>query len=218
MLNTPGPGDAGGGDARVGEVVGVHELVAVDAVAEHDRVGAVGDPVEQDAEDAEPTVAEDRARPHDRHVEPVARRRRGTPTRRRAWRGRTPPPAWARWWAAPGWSRARRTRRSTTCARPCRRRRAGAASSSTRVPSTLTVRSSSWSLASGTWATLWNTTSTPVDRRRRRRPRSRMSPRDELDTGGGRSPASAMSSTRTVSPRAEQPLRRAATRSSRCRR
>ena len=58
-----------GEDADVGEVVGVHELVAVGAVAEHDRVAPVGDPVEQDAEDAEAAVPEDRARSHDRHVE-----------------------------------------------------------------------------------------------------------------------------------------------------
>src|SRR4029078_7064799 len=37
-----------------------------------------------------------------------------------------------------------------------------AASSSTRVPSTLTVRNSAGSLASGTWATLWYTMSHPA--------------------------------------------------------
>ena len=45
------------------------ELVAVGAVAEHERVGAVGDPVEQHGEDAQAAVADDRARPHDRDVE-----------------------------------------------------------------------------------------------------------------------------------------------------
>jgi hypothetical protein len=56
--------------ARRGEIVGVDELVAVGAVAEHDRVGAVGDPVEEDGEDAEAAVAEDRAGADDRDVEP----------------------------------------------------------------------------------------------------------------------------------------------------
>ena len=69
-LNTAGPAAVGGEQADRRQVVGVDELVAVGAVAEHDRVGAVGDPVEQDPEDAEPAVAEDRPRPHDRHVEP----------------------------------------------------------------------------------------------------------------------------------------------------
>ena len=64
-LKIAGPGRAAARNAQRGEVVGVDELVAVGAVAEHERVGAVGDPVEQDGEDAEAAVAEDRAWPHD---------------------------------------------------------------------------------------------------------------------------------------------------------
>ena len=62
-------GDARGEHAHVGEVVGMDELVAVVAAAEHEDVGAVGDPVEQDPEDAEAAVTEDRPRPHDGDVE-----------------------------------------------------------------------------------------------------------------------------------------------------
>ena len=75
-LKIAGPGGLAGQQADVGEVVGVDELVAVGAVAEHDRVGAVGDPVEEDAEDAEAAVAEDRARADDRDVEAVDGQRR----------------------------------------------------------------------------------------------------------------------------------------------
>ena len=78
-LNTAGPGESAASDAHRGEVVGVDELVAVGAVAEHDRVGAVGDPVEQDGEDAEAAVAEDGARAHDRHVEPGGGRAQARP-------------------------------------------------------------------------------------------------------------------------------------------
>ena len=52
----------------------MHELVAIRAVAEHERVGAVGDPVEQQGEDPEASVPDDRPRPHDRDVEPVGGR------------------------------------------------------------------------------------------------------------------------------------------------
>ena len=58
-----------GADAQIGEIVGVDELVAVRAVAEHEHIGAIGDPVEQDGEDTEPTVTEDGPRPHDADVE-----------------------------------------------------------------------------------------------------------------------------------------------------
>ena len=61
-------------DAHLGEIVGVDELVAVGAVAEHEDVGAVGDPFEQDPEDAEPAVTEDGSRPDDGDVEALRRR------------------------------------------------------------------------------------------------------------------------------------------------
>ena len=50
----------------------MHELVAVAAVAEHEDVRAVGHPLEEDAEDAQPAVPEDRARPNDGDIEPLA--------------------------------------------------------------------------------------------------------------------------------------------------
>ena len=60
--------------AHLGEVVGVNELVPVVALAEHEDVGTVGDPFEQDSEDAEAAMAEDRARSNDGDVETVRRR------------------------------------------------------------------------------------------------------------------------------------------------
>ena len=185
--------------AHRGQVVGVDELVAVGAVAEHERVGAVGDPVEQDAEDAEAAVAEDRARPHDRDVEPVGGRPQAGPLG-----GELGVPvgllrAWAPCRGSTGSTRGCRTPRSTTCARPCRRRPRRHASSSVVVPSTLTVRSSvrgPWPAAPGRRC--------GTRRRRRRRPRrtapaSRMSAvRRTLDAVGLPAPAASMSSTPDV--------------------
>ena len=61
----------GGADAQLGQVVGVHELVGVVAAPEDRDVAPLLDPVEEDLEDAEATVSEDRARAHDRGVEPA---------------------------------------------------------------------------------------------------------------------------------------------------
>ena len=105
-------------------------------------------------------MAEDRAGADDRHVEAVGGRPQAGPLGGQLGVAVGLLRAWARWSAAPGSPRARRTPRSTTCAPPWRPRPRRAASR-TRVPSTLTVRSRWGSLASGTWATLWYTTSTP---------------------------------------------------------
>ena len=166
-LKTAGPGRAAASRHADDEVVGVDELVPVGAVAEHDRVLAVGDPVEQDREDPEASVAEDGPRADDRHVEPAVRSARqagplggelGVPVglvglrdRRRAapgWPPGTPNTALDEVW--------------TTLLTPA----AAQASSRTWVPSTLTERSSRRSRTSGTWATLWYTTSTPSTARR----------------------------------------------------
>ena len=48
------------------------ELVSIAAITKDDGVFAVGDPLEEDAEDAQPTVAEDRAGPHDRYIQTIA--------------------------------------------------------------------------------------------------------------------------------------------------
>ena len=60
MLYTDGPGAIARAQARVGEIVGVHELVPVVAAAEHEHRRAVGDELEQQRHDAEPAVTEDR--------------------------------------------------------------------------------------------------------------------------------------------------------------
>ena len=57
----------------------MHELVAVRPIAEHARVGAVGDPIEEDPEDAESTVPQDRARPDDGDIESGGRRAQACP-------------------------------------------------------------------------------------------------------------------------------------------
>jgi hypothetical protein len=59
----------------------------------------------------------------------------------------------------------------TTLATPASR----AASNTLAIPTTLTDQNSSWSLARGTWATLFSTTSTP-SQAAVRAPRSRTSP------------------------------------------
>src|SRR2546421_12246482 len=64
-----GPLAGGGPKARVGEVGGVDELVAVVSRAEDVHGRTVGDELEQHAEDPEATVAEDRPGPDDGHVE-----------------------------------------------------------------------------------------------------------------------------------------------------
>ena len=62
---------AGCADAHLGEIIGVDELLAVVAPTEHEDVGAVGNPLEQDPEDAQPAVTEDRPRSNDGDVEPL---------------------------------------------------------------------------------------------------------------------------------------------------
>ena len=61
-MYTDGPGAVAGAQARVGEIVRVHELVAVVAAAEHEHRRAVGDELEQQRHHAEPAVAEHGAR------------------------------------------------------------------------------------------------------------------------------------------------------------
>ena len=95
-LKIDGPERAPGEQADVGEVVGVDELVAVRAVAEHDRVGAVGDPVEEDAEDAQAAVAEDGAGADDRDVEAVGGGSQAGPLGGQLGLRRRPPGAWGR--------------------------------------------------------------------------------------------------------------------------
>ena len=68
MLKIAGP-ETEPAEACVSQVVGVDELVAIRPVTEHDGVGPVGDPVEQNAEDAEAPVAEDGARTDDGDIE-----------------------------------------------------------------------------------------------------------------------------------------------------
>ena len=122
MLYTDGPGAVAGAQARVGEIVGVHELVAVVAAAEHEHRRAVGDELEQDRHHPEPAVAEDRARADDRDVEPgrdrVVAQQLG-PQLGPAVRLERPA---RRVLGRPGCARGCRRPRSTTCARPWRRR------------------------------------------------------------------------------------------------
>src|SRR5439155_3858262 len=67
-----GPRQLAGADARLRQVVGVDKLVTVVAAAEDpDRLSAP-DPLEEDLEHAKPAVAQDRSRPHDGDVEPLA--------------------------------------------------------------------------------------------------------------------------------------------------
>ena len=61
--------------AGIRQVGGVDELIDVVAGTEHGHGRTVGDPVEEDAEDPQPPVPQDRARPHDRDVQPPGDRR-----------------------------------------------------------------------------------------------------------------------------------------------
>ena len=169
--------------AGIRQVGGVDELVDVVAGPEHRHGRAVGDPVEEDAEDAQPAVTQDRARPHDRHVEPPGDRCPARAARRRAWRVRRAPRAGARSRGSPGSLRGTPKTADdevcTTLATPARSQ----APSSTAVPPTLTDSNRLRSLASGTWATLWNTTSTPATARPTVVGVPDVSP-DELHVGG----------------------------------
>src|SRR5204863_7196453 len=57
-------------NAGVGQIVGVHELVAIVAAAEHVHRATGSHPLEEYLKDSQATVPEDRARPNDRHVKP----------------------------------------------------------------------------------------------------------------------------------------------------
>ena len=108
-------------------------------------------------------MAEDRPGPDDGDVDAVARRGLvAEQPRRAAWPGRRPRAGGP---ASSSVDRVRargcRRSRSTTCARPCRHPASRAASRTFAVPTTLTDQNSSWSFASGTWATLCRITSTP---------------------------------------------------------
>ena len=179
-LNTAGPGVAGGENAHLGEIVGVDELVAVVALAEHEDVGPIGDPFEQDPEDAESTVTEDGPRPDDGDVEAVRHRLearllgcelgesvgldgRGTVDGEHRIGGRH--------------AEHRARRRVHHLAHT----ESSASSSNNVVPSTLTECRRSASLARGTWATLLKTTSHPSSARATT-DRLRMSPIDHVDT------------------------------------
>ena len=63
-----------GAQTRVGEIGGMHELVVVVAVTQHEDGRAVGDKLEEHGHDAETAMAQNRSRPDDRHVEAAARR------------------------------------------------------------------------------------------------------------------------------------------------
>ncbi len=78
-LKTAAPGLARCADTHLGEIVGVDELVAIGPVAEHEDVGTVGYPFEQDPEDAEPAVTKDGARPDDGDVEALRSRLEARP-------------------------------------------------------------------------------------------------------------------------------------------
>jgi hypothetical protein len=58
-----------GADARIGEVIRVHELVTVVTSAQDVHGAAPPDELEENLEDAQAVAAEDRAWPHDGHVE-----------------------------------------------------------------------------------------------------------------------------------------------------
>ena len=66
----------------------MHELVPVAATPEHEHRRAVGHEVEEQCHHAQPTVAEHRAGPHDRDVEPGGDRIVAQRARLEAWRGR----------------------------------------------------------------------------------------------------------------------------------
>ena len=141
-----GPGPVAGAQARVGQIVGVHELVPVVAAVEHEHRSALGHQLEEDRHEAEPAVAEDGAGPDDRDVEPVGG---GLPAQRlrlelgpavglqrpgrRLLVDRVLRRGCRRW----RWSR---------CAPPWRRRRPRAASSTWAVPVTFTDQNSARSL------------------------------------------------------------------------
>ena len=146
-----------GADARVGQVVGVDELIEVVAVAEHRNAAALLDPVEEDLKDAEAAVADDRARPDDGDVEPVLARRRFAPAaRRRAWPRRTPRAAAASALSSTGFfAGTPNTALDEVCTTLRTPRRARRLRGGSRCRRGSPTRTAARSLASGTCATLW---------------------------------------------------------------